>query len=93
MDPDITCNKAASRFETMVDGALCVLDYRLAGGVLAIEHVRVPDAVSGRGIAARLTAVALDAARAAGWRVTPHCSYAAAYIKRHPQYRDLIEPA
>lgn len=91
IDADITCNQAASRFETTVDGVLCVLDYRFAGGVLTIDHVGVPNAVSGRGIAARLTAAALDAARAAGWRVVPHCSYAAAYIRRHPRYRDLVE--
>ena len=93
MDTGILCNKTASRFETTVDGVLCVLDYRLADGVFTIDHVGVPDAVAGRGIAGRLTAAALDAARSAGWRVVPHCAYAAAYIRRHPQYRDLVEPA
>ncbi|HEY0178877.1 MAG TPA: GNAT family N-acetyltransferase [Dokdonella sp.] len=87
----ITRNDAARRFETSVDGALCVLEYRLHDGVLAIVHTGVPDAVGGRGIAAALTKAALDAARAEGWRVRPQCSYAAVYLTRHPEYADLVD--
>jgi predicted GNAT family acetyltransferase len=87
---DIVRNAAADRFETTVEGALCVLDYSLADGVLTIDHVGVPDAVGGRGIAAALTQAALDTARREGWRVVPNCGYAAAWIDRHPLYRALL---
>jgi len=83
-------NEAASRYETVVDGQTAVLEYRLHDGVLSIDHVIVPDAIGGRGIAGELTRTALEAARAAGWRVVPNCSYAAAYVRRHPQYADLV---
>ena len=90
MDPAVTRNEAQSRFETTVDGALCVLEYHLHDGVLAIDHVRVPPAVEGHGIAAALTKAALESARHERWRVVPACAYAAAYIERHPGYRDLV---
>lgn len=90
MDAEVVRNEKASRFEATVDGALCTLVYRLHDGVLAIDHVVVPDAVSGRGIAAALTRTALDTARREHWRVVANCSYAAAYIERHPQYRDML---
>lgn len=90
---NVVQNERASRFEADVDGALCVLDYRVADGVVAIEHVGVPDAVAGRGIAAALMRRALDTARAEGWRVVSHCSYAAAYFAKHPAERDLLNPA
>jgi predicted GNAT family acetyltransferase len=32
----------------------------------------------------------LDAARAEGLKVVPHCEFVAAYIERHPEYRDLL---
>ncbi|MFQ6712235.1 N-acetyltransferase, partial [Bordetella pertussis] len=32
---------------------------------------------------------ALDTARQRGWKVVPQCSYAAVYLKRHPEYQDL----
>ncbi|MGB7482169.1 MAG: N-acetyltransferase, partial [Castellaniella sp.] len=32
-----------------------------------------------------------DTARARGWQVRPLCSYVAAYVKRPPEYQDLVE--
>lgn len=90
VEAKILRNEAAQRFERTVDGALSVLDYRLRDGVLAINHVGVPDAVGGRGLAGLLTRSALDTARRERWRVIPNCSYAAAYILRYPEYADLV---
>ena len=77
------------RFETTVEGHDCEIDYRLAGGVMTITHTGVPQPVGGRGIAAEMTRFALDTARTNGWRVVPACSYAAAYMRRHPEFEDL----
>jgi predicted GNAT family acetyltransferase len=67
-----------------VEGHAAVLDYTLAGSVMTITHTAVPPAIGGRGIAADLMRAALNAARGAGWTVDPQCSYAAAYMRRHP---------
>jgi uncharacterized protein len=93
MDSAIIRNDARSRFEMEVDGELCVLDYRLADGVFTIDHVGVPASVGGRGIAGTLVRTALDDARANGWRVIANCTYAAAWIGRHPAYGDLVSRA
>ncbi len=74
-----------------MDGELCVLDYRIDGQVITMNRVFVPPPVEGRGIAGRLTRHALDAAREAGHKVIPRCPYVAAWIERHPDYRDLLE--
>jgi predicted GNAT family acetyltransferase len=68
-----------------VDGNRAELDYTLADGVMTITHTRVPPAIGGRGIAAELMEAALSAARGAGWSVNPACSYAKAYMEKHPQ--------
>jgi len=86
----IEFNENQQRFEWTEDGALSVLDYQLNGNVMTITHTGVPEAVGGRGIAADLTRHALDTARSRGWKVRPVCSYAAVYIKRHPEYQDLV---
>jgi hypothetical protein len=75
---------ATHRFSTQVEGLQAVLDYTLAGDVMTITHTGVPAPIGGRGIAADLMQAALKAARAAGWKVHPACSYAAAYMRRHP---------
>ncbi|WP_017525182.1 GNAT family N-acetyltransferase [Pusillimonas noertemannii] len=90
MSRAIEHNEARQRFECTEEGFLCVLDYQLSGTVMTITHTGVPQAVGGRGIAADLTRHALDTARSRGWKLRPVCSYAAAYIKRHPEYQDLV---
>jgi len=82
-------NLTASRFETVVDGQLAVLDYRREGNTLILTHAGVPPAIEGRGIAAELTKAALESARENGQRVVAQCSYVVAYLRRHPQYADL----
>jgi predicted GNAT family acetyltransferase len=84
-------NAAASRFETTIDGQLCVADYELAGPRMAMTHTYVPPALEGRGIAAALVAEALAHARREGWRVRPLCSYVARYMQRHPETLDLLD--
>ena len=78
------------RFELEFEGETGDLDYQLDGAVMAILHTGVSPAIQGRGLAAALTAAALAHARAAGWKVRPHCSYARHYFQRHPEDADLL---
>jgi uncharacterized protein len=78
------------RFQAVVEGRLCVADYRAIDGVMAITHTEVPPALEGRGIGGALVQAALDHARAAGWKVRPLCSYARAYMQRHPDAAALL---
>lgn len=87
---DITHDADRSRFTTTVAGALAQVEYEMHGGTMVITHTDVPDAIGGRGIAGQLTRVALDHARAAGWKVRPECSYAADWLRRHPEYAELV---
>ncbi len=75
----------SSRFEATVEGHLCVAEYRLADGVMLITHAEVAPSLEGRGIAGELIQAALDHARAHGLKVRPLCSYARAYMRRHPE--------
>ena len=77
------------RFSLQIDGQECVLDYRRSGSLMTITHTGVPDAVSGRGLAATLMTAALDFARAEGLKVNPACAYASAFMGKHPEYADL----
>ena len=79
---------SAHRFTTEVEGQHAVLDYMISGDVMTITHTDVPRAIGGRGVAGELMRAALSAARNAGWQVIPVCSYAAAYMARHPKDDD-----
>jgi len=87
---DIKRNDQRQRFEAVVDNQLCVLEYTIDGKTISMNHVRVPEAVGGRGIAGQITRHALDWARSNHLRVVPNCPYVAGWIERHPEYADLI---
>lgn len=86
---DIAHDPASHRFTINVDGDLGYLEYERAGEVMVITHTIVPPAIGGRGIAARLVQAALVHAREAGLKVDPRCSYADAWMRRHPEYDGL----
>ncbi len=91
MPLQISHDQASSRFTTQLDGHDAELVYRRQGRRLVIDHTGVPQAISGRGVAGQLVRAALDYARAEGLRVVPACSYSADYVRRHPEYADLVD--
>ena len=83
-------NSAKSRFELEEQGLVAFADYRRAGDVLIIPHVEAPMALRGMGTAGRLMEGLLDLIRERGLKVVPSCPYAAAFIRRHEQYKSLV---
>jgi predicted GNAT family acetyltransferase len=79
----------AHRFNTEVDGHAAHVEYELHGGTLAITHTIVPPAIGGRGIAGQLVQAAMAFALAGGLRVDPQCSYADAWMRRHPEFEAI----
>ncbi|MFC0677671.1 GNAT family N-acetyltransferase [Lysobacter korlensis] len=90
MNP-IEHDRDASCFRTSFEGQEATLEYERVDGWMVITHTRVPQEVSGRGIASRLTRTAFEAAREEGLQVRPMCSYAAGWAERHPEYKSLLE--
>jgi predicted GNAT family acetyltransferase len=78
------------RFEATVEGLPCEADYCLDGRIMRMTHTGVPRQLEGRGIAAALVHEALGWARAQGYQVDPVCSYVRVYIRRHPEWQDLL---
>ncbi len=92
-DAQISDNRERSRFEVTVEGHVAHADYRIDGDVITFTHTIVPPALEGRGIASRLILHALNDVRARGLRVVPQCPFVAAYIRKHPEWADLlVEP-
>lgn len=90
MTSSVRDNAERRRFELEEEGHLAFADYRRHGDILLITHVEAPPELRGTGAAGRLMEGALAAIREQGGKVTPLCSYAAAYIRRNPQYQDLL---
>lgn len=96
-DPPVTLvnvvnNEAANRFEIRApDGTVAELTYHLRGDrKIVLLHTGVPQAMAGHGVAGLLARAALDYARAKGLGVVVKCPYVAAFIERHPEFKDLV---
>jgi len=92
-DMTVRDNPEESRYEVFVDGEFAgVSDYRFDGDQIIFPHVEVDPRHRGHGVAARLVRFALDAVREEGTRtVVPVCPYVQTFIRRYPEYQDLIQ--
>jgi uncharacterized protein len=81
------------RWEATVGGRLAGLAaYRLRPGAIAFTHTEVLPEWEGHGVGGRLARAALDDVRARGLQALPYCPFIAAWIRRHPDYEDLVPP-
>ena len=95
-EPEIVISDAPERkrFELTVDGELAgFLIYRAREGLVALIHTEVAERFEGHGVGGRLARFALDQARAEGLAVLPFCPFVNDWMKRHPEYVDLVPPA
>lgn len=81
----ITDNAAANRFELEIGGQTVFARYRRQDNTVVILHVEAPPGLRGTGAAGRLMQGIADRAKTEGLKLVPVCSYAAAWLKRHPQ--------
>ena len=93
LDDVIVANdETAQRYEARVEGQLAVITYQRLGDRIVFLHTEVPEALEGHGIAGKMAQFALDDARALHLAVIPRCAFVAGYIRRHPEYADLVPP-
>jgi uncharacterized protein len=80
------------RYRVLLAGeevAFSEVDPISADGLL-IKHTEVVEAHEGHGIGGELLRYMLEDARRQGRGVIPVCPYAAAFIKRHPEYMEYV---
>jgi predicted GNAT family acetyltransferase len=82
---EVINNNEESRFETVVEGHMAVLEFQIQDDRIVMTSTRVPKPLEGRGIGSALARTALAYAREAGLAVVAQCSFVQAYIERHPE--------
>lgn len=80
----------AKRFVQPFEGGAVVCDYAVRGQVRALLHVEADPALHGVGAAGQFMAALVEYARAHGLKLTPVCSYAIAWFRRHPDAADVL---
>ena len=81
---------AAGRYEMDEEGMTSWADYQMRDGRLYLLHVESPPALRGTGAAGRLMKALAQDVKDQGLKITPICGYAAAWLRRSHDYRDLV---
>jgi predicted GNAT family acetyltransferase len=85
-------NDAAHRYELLVeDDVVGELIYRARDDVVTLIHTEIAPQYEGHGLGEQLVAHALDDIRARGLEIVPVCPFVGAYLRRHPEYEDLVK--
>lgn len=93
-DPTVVHDEEQNRFELMLDGRRAgFVDYRPAGDSVILAHTEVEEGHEGKGLGGVLVTAALEGFRAMGKTVIPTCPFAAAWIKRHPEWAEVVAPS
>lgn len=86
--------RADQRFEqgfADADGRMRTVfaDYAVQGDTRVILHVEADPALRGSGAAGKFMQALGEHARAEKLKLAPRCSYAVAWLKRHPEFADV----
>jgi len=88
---DFRINEQNRQFELDVEGQKAIITYSKKEGAIALNHTEVPESLQGKGIANKIVSQALNYIKENGFKVIPNCSFVAAYIQRHPEWKSLVK--
>lgn len=78
-------------FTATVDGHEAELAYsQLTSKLIDFTHTYVDEELRGKGVGEAMARKALDYAREQGMRVRTSCKFMASFVKRTPEYQDLL---
>jgi uncharacterized protein len=84
-------NPSELRYELWLgDRRIGEIRYRVEGDAIALVHTEIDPAYEGQGYATRLVEGTLRDLRERGKGVIPICPVVIAYIRRHPEYDDVV---
>jgi predicted GNAT family acetyltransferase len=93
-DIEIVDAPEQSRYEARIDEQVAgFVEYRRHPEVIEYNHTEVLGEFEGQGIGGTLARGVLDAAKADGKVVIPNCPFIAGWIKRHPEYGEILPVA
>jgi hypothetical protein len=79
-------NATKRRFEAVTSGSTAWLEYLCAEPSFVIAHTEVPAVLQGQGLGAGLIRPAMRYATIQCLTVVVVCPFAAAYLRRHPEF-------
>ena len=93
MTIEVTAPPEAKRFEARIDGKLAgFIQYEMRPDAVDLVHTQVLDEFEGKGVGSVLVRRVLDDIRSRDGKIIPTCPFVAEYIRRHPDYLNVVAP-
>ncbi|MEM7115621.1 MAG: GNAT family N-acetyltransferase [Chloroflexota bacterium] len=86
----VTNNADRKRYEITIDGQVAYLEYIPAGQNIVLSHTEVPVKLEGQGIGGQLVRHVLETLKSNGQQAIVTCPFAISYIRRHPEYLEVV---
>lgn len=92
-DVQVRHDASQQRYVLDVNGqALGFAQYQDDGERQVFTHTEIDDSLAGQGMGSTLARAALDDARRRGKRIVPVCEFIAAYVNKHSEWNDILDP-
>ncbi|WP_051364237.1 GNAT family N-acetyltransferase [Flavobacterium limnosediminis] len=89
----IRINEEKECFELEVDGHIAFTEYKITKqNIIFLTHSEVPKVLEGKGVGSALALKTLQWIKEKGYPLAPLCPFVAAYIKRHPEWKEILAP-
>jgi uncharacterized protein len=95
VEPTVTnaTDRKPKRYEISVDGVQAGLAAYVDTATQRIfSHTEISDDFAGQGLASKLVTPALADTRASGKRMVAICPFVAAYVDKHDDFDDILDP-
>lgn len=91
MENELILNQEKKRFELEVEGKTAFIEFILNNeNILFLTHTEVPVGLEGKGVGSGIVSKTLDYIKENGYTLAPLCPFVAAYLKRHPEWKEIL---
>ncbi|MFV0304041.1 MAG: GNAT family N-acetyltransferase [Moheibacter sp.] len=85
-------NEEKKRFEIEIEGHYAFINYGESTSQIALVHTETEPELAGKGAASAVVEKTLNYIEKNGKKLLPFCPYVFAYIKKHPEWKRIVDP-
>ncbi|TGD57255.1 GNAT family N-acetyltransferase [Flavobacterium humi] len=91
LESKLVLNEEKKRFELEVEGKTAFIEFILSNeNIMFLTHTEVPGNLEGKGVGSAIVSKTLEYLKEKGYTLAPLCPFVAAYVKRHPQWKEIL---
>jgi len=85
-------NDAEKQYQLTIDGYTAFIQFNETPHHITLVHTEVPPELEGKGAGTAIVEKTLEAIEQGGKTLVPLCPFVFAYIKRHPDWKRIVDP-